>query len=299
MGTKDSTQKRLEDFNDVFADIVNVLLFDGRQIVKEDELETVVARDNYMFEKKVREIERDVAKSWKQHNIHITLFGLENQTAIDATMPMRIMCYDGAAYRGQLSEKRKPYPVISLVLYMGTEKKWESHLKLSECFDVDPALEKHFHDYEINVINLAWLPDETIMKFQSDFRNLVEYLRDTRLKRDIQYSDMELKHIHEMLLLMKALANDDSFEKVLEERTAEKVEKKGEKVTMAHVLDNYYARKIKAAEKAAAEAQAKKSAIIMYTKKGYSCKDIAESLDRSIEEIEKWTAEFSKTHSAA
>ena len=70
MGTKDSTQKRLEDFNDVFADIVNVLLFDGKQIVKEDELETVVARDNYMFEKKVREIERDVAKSWKQHNIH-------------------------------------------------------------------------------------------------------------------------------------------------------------------------------------------------------------------------------------
>ena len=37
MGTKDSTQKRLEDFNDVFADIVNVLLFDGKQIIKEDE----------------------------------------------------------------------------------------------------------------------------------------------------------------------------------------------------------------------------------------------------------------------
>lgn len=136
------------------------------------------------------------------------------------------------------------------------------------------------------------------MKFQSDFRNLVEYLRDTRLKRDIQYSDMELKHIHEMLLLMKALANDDSFEKVLEERTAEKIEKEGEKVTMAHVLDNYYARKIEAAKKAAEEAKDKMNTQRMY-KKGYSCEDIAELLDRSIEEIEKWTAEFSKTHSAA
>ena len=305
MGTKDSTQKRLEDFNDVFADIVNVLLFDGKQIIKEDELETVVARDNYMFEKKVREIERDVAKSWKQHNIHITLFGLENQTAIDSTMPMRIMCYDGAAYRGQLSEKRKPYPVISLVLYMGTDRKWKNHLKLSECFKVDPILENHFHDYEINVFNLAWLPDETIMKFKSDFRNLVEYLRDTRLKRNIKYSDIELKHIHEMLLLMKALANDNSFEKVLEERTAEKVQKEGEKVTMAHILDNYYAKKIEAAaeaakeaEKMATEAKDKRSTAIMH-KQGISCENIAIILDRNIETIKNWVAEFEAEHSAA
>ena len=34
MGEKDIAEKVLEDYNDVFADIVNVLLFQGDQIVK-------------------------------------------------------------------------------------------------------------------------------------------------------------------------------------------------------------------------------------------------------------------------
>ena len=36
MSDKDITEKLLESYNDVFADIVNVLLFDGRQLVRED-----------------------------------------------------------------------------------------------------------------------------------------------------------------------------------------------------------------------------------------------------------------------
>ncbi len=31
MGTKDVTEKILEDYNDVFADIANVLLFQGKE----------------------------------------------------------------------------------------------------------------------------------------------------------------------------------------------------------------------------------------------------------------------------
>ena len=38
-GNKDLTEKILEDYNDVFADIVNVLLFNGERRVKESELE--------------------------------------------------------------------------------------------------------------------------------------------------------------------------------------------------------------------------------------------------------------------
>ena len=43
MAEKDVTEKLLADYNDVFADIVNVLLFDGEQIVAADDLETVKA----------------------------------------------------------------------------------------------------------------------------------------------------------------------------------------------------------------------------------------------------------------
>lgn len=41
MAEKDVTEKLLADYNDVFADIVNVLLFEGKQIVAADDLETV------------------------------------------------------------------------------------------------------------------------------------------------------------------------------------------------------------------------------------------------------------------
>ena len=38
MGEQDITEKILESYNDVFADIVNVLLFNGEQIIMPDEL---------------------------------------------------------------------------------------------------------------------------------------------------------------------------------------------------------------------------------------------------------------------
>ena len=39
MGQKDIAEKRLESYNDVFADIVNVLLFSGEKLIAEDQLE--------------------------------------------------------------------------------------------------------------------------------------------------------------------------------------------------------------------------------------------------------------------
>lgn len=67
---------------------------------------------------------------------------------------------------------------------------------------------------------------------------------------------------------------------------------------MAHILDNYYARKIEAAAEAAKESKDKMNTQRMY-KKGYSCKDIAECLDKSVETIKKWVEESEAEHSAA
>ena len=37
MAEKDITEKILADYNDVFADIVNVLLFNGEQVISPDD----------------------------------------------------------------------------------------------------------------------------------------------------------------------------------------------------------------------------------------------------------------------
>ncbi len=61
MGQKDISQKILLSYNDVLADVVNVLLFHGKNVISEEELEDQTARSHYKADEKVREIERDIA----------------------------------------------------------------------------------------------------------------------------------------------------------------------------------------------------------------------------------------------
>ena len=51
---KDITEKTLEAYNDVFADIINVFMFDGRRIIKETELTDARARSYYKADGKAR-----------------------------------------------------------------------------------------------------------------------------------------------------------------------------------------------------------------------------------------------------
>ena len=240
MGTKDTTQKRLEDFEDIFADISNVLLYDGEDVIKENELETVTAKDTYTVEQQIHEVERDVAKRWRHHSLHISLIGLENQTNPDYKMPLRVICYDGASYRAQLNaeESKKTYPVITLVLYMGTEKHWTAPKQLTDCFKCDERLSKFISNYKINVVELAWLSDEQIMKFKTEFRNFVELLRDTRLGRKPQYSPIQLKHVHELLQLMRVMSDNDEYEQLLKQTTnnLKQNKLKGDEITMKKIV---------------------------------------------------------------
>ena len=60
MAEKDVTEKVLEAYDDVFADIVNVLLFRGKRIIQEDELEQEKPRSHYKIKNKLHEQETKV-----------------------------------------------------------------------------------------------------------------------------------------------------------------------------------------------------------------------------------------------
>ena len=63
MGEKDITEKILEDYNDVFADIINGLVFKGEQRILPESLKNVQVHSQYKAEDgKVHELERDVIK---------------------------------------------------------------------------------------------------------------------------------------------------------------------------------------------------------------------------------------------
>lgn len=110
MGTKDITEKILADYNDVFADIVNGVLFDGRQVVSEHDLVNVKDRSQYKFNNEIHEQERDAAKRWIPGGVCFALVGLEHETDTEPYMPMRVIGYDGASYRGQLTKTEKDKP---------------------------------------------------------------------------------------------------------------------------------------------------------------------------------------------
>ena len=85
MGEKDMTQKTLEAFNDVFADIVNGLLFHGEPVISETSLSDAQPLSMYKADGKLHEQERDVAKYWNKAattriNVRIAFLGFENQT---------------------------------------------------------------------------------------------------------------------------------------------------------------------------------------------------------------------------
>jgi len=299
MGTKDTTQKRLEDFEDIFADISNVLLYDGEDVIKENELETVTAKDTYTVEHQIHEVERDVAKRWRHHSLHISLIGLENQTDPDYKMPLRVICYDGASYRAQLNaeDPKKTYPVITLVLYMGTEKHWTAPKQLTDCFKYDERLSKFISNYKINVVELAWLSDEQIMKFKTEFRNFVELLRDTRLGRKPQYSPIQLKHVHELLQLMRIMSGNDEYEQLLKQTTnnLKQNKLKGDELTMKKIVSLGFdeARaEARAAGLAEGEAQEKFATAKRMLALGKSLQDIMLITDLPMSKIQELQAEI-------
>ena len=233
MGEKDISEKMLADYNDVFADIINVLLFNGKCIVNENELQNTKDKSQYKADGMMHEQERDLSKIWKKCNVNISFFGMENQTDIDDHMPLRVISYDGAVYRSQYKKAdTKAYPVITVILNFSRER-WEKNKNLSDIMNVPEELKPYFHDYGINVFDICYLSDEQVAMFQSDFGIVAEYFVKTT--KDPEHYTPErktIRHVNEILKLMKVLTGDSRYEDV-----ANELVKKGGAVTMCEVLE--------------------------------------------------------------
>lgn len=241
MAEKDTAEKTLEAYNDVFADIVNVLLFQGRKFVKEEELEEESPHSSYKADGKLHAQERDAAKYWKKGLVRIALYGLENQTAVDRDMPLRLFSYDGAAYRAQLltdkemkkktGRKAPRYPVVTLVLYFGHDRRWKTPVRLSECLEIPEELKPYVNDYRMNLFEVAYLSDEQVQMFSSDFKIVADYFVQMRKNRDYKASEVTIRHVHELLQLMAVMTRDSRFE------NAYSPEMERRATTMCEVLD--------------------------------------------------------------
>lgn len=231
---KDSAEKILEAYNDVFSDIVNVLLFEGEEVLRPEELEDQAPRSYYKADGKLHEIERDVAKRWKKEQIRVACIGLENQTGIDPDMPLRVIGYDGAEYRAQLLADQKDagrYPVVTLVLYFGYKKHWDKPTSLLERVNVPERFRPFVNDYKVNLFEIAYLTREQVALFQSDFRVVADYFVQKREQGDYTPTAQELRHVQETLQLLSVMTGDHRFEEAYDPP------KEGGPQNMCEVLD--------------------------------------------------------------
>lgn len=278
MNQKDLTEKNLESYNDVFADIVNGLLFEGKQVVHENDLAAASPVSQYKLSSELHSQERDVAKFWKNGSIRLCLFGIENQTKIDKWMPVRVLSYDAANYRIQLSNKKdngKLYPTVTLVLSFG-EERWKAK-NLRDCLEIPSDLEDYVSDYGIKVFEIPWLTPEQVELFKSDFKIVADYFVQRRMKKDYTPSKDTILHVEEIMNLMSTLTGDKMYENFLSENYSKQ---NGDK-NMDTFLRDYYKRGVDSGISKGAHQTAEK----LLTMDVISTEQIAEATGLSMQEV--------------
>ena len=180
MGQKDINEKTFIALNDVFADIFNVLVFGGKQLMKEEALSDQSPLSQYKADDELlHEQERDTFKLWHGHGVNL---------------------------------------LLTIVLYFG-EKLWKYPTSLKECFEpplaedeITNVLKKYIQDYQVHVFDIPRLSKEQVQMFQSDFRIVADYFTKVYTKDEYVPDDVVIQHVDEFLKLMKVLAKDKRFE---------------------------------------------------------------------------------------
>ena len=209
MGKYDRCMKAYLQDKRRFADLFNGSCFQGKQIIRAEDLEE--ASENYVAveEKqpgkplqKGTEIIRDVKMRYRSGMI-LQVLAVENQSYIDYGMPVRCMGYDAAEYSRQLKERKQErrllarhkeehekelkttiderlsgilrsdrlHPVYTICLYSG-EEPWDGPRKLSDMMEFDPeeSVRSLFKDYPLTLFCIN--EQEGFEEFHSGLKQL-------------------------------------------------------------------------------------------------------------------------------
>ena len=184
----DTTCKQLLRDEECFADLCNYAFFQGRQVIKPEEL---VSRENDLSTlignvDDPTEIKRyrDVVRKASIHGDYV-IIGVEHQSTFDKNMIFRILNYDATTYINQVESKKEVYPVGSFVFYTGDEE-WN----LPETLKSIPSeMEPYINDWRLSVIDLKTMDARKLMNRrlrdvveinQSMFAGSYEGLRENR-----------------------------------------------------------------------------------------------------------------------
>lgn len=232
---------------EVFADLVNLYL---DPVKNRMEACHFVDADPTYPDRRRDILKEGVIKENEQNRF--VIFGIENQSEMDPSMPVRVMGYDIREYERQIrKEKQKQSrkilqkgeflsgvkkeirikPVITIVLF-GSGEKWEGAKSLSEMMEVlGKEMMEIFNDYHLHIIEPYKLKEKEIRKCNSGMREILKVLK---------YSGEKEKMI-EYLKRKGKRKIDEPTAKVIEAITKipMKSEEKGGKIDMCKATEEY------------------------------------------------------------
>jgi hypothetical protein len=198
-------------------------------------------------------------------------------------MPVRIIGYDGAAYRSQLLKKNtRVYPVVTIVLYFGTEHKWDGPMNLKALLDIPDGLDEYVNDYRIHVFNIAWLSEEEIARFKSDFKIVANFFAQIRRNKDYVPDDpTEIEHVDAVLKLLTVMTGDPQFTFYSREQEVKNM------YGVASRLVDEGRREGRMEGRMEGRREGRQSVIVGMLKKGKTAEQIVEFCDFPLEEVQE------------
>ncbi len=187
--TNDLVTKNFEAYPDVAADIINALMYQGKPLVREDDLVPAPTESIYQGREALRNQYEDLGKYELIDGKFNALYLFANQTGTDAGMLLRKAGYVGAAYREQYDGKiRDICPVMEIVLYWGRGK-WKGRRTMRRLFrkrKLPPETWRYIDDLKLHVYEMRRLSPEKRRLFTSDTRIVVDYLAEGIVKSVIK-----------------------------------------------------------------------------------------------------------------
>ena len=292
LSAKDSMAKEYFADNARFADLCNNILYGGREVILPENLKerdttevlTALGLDKKTIAvQKLRDIFKNASIKYTGKS-YVVLIGVENQSDIHYSIPVKNMFYDVMAYGNQVKETAKKHrrekdtatsdeflsgftkedkliPVITITVYLGT-KEWDGPRKLSDMFgDVDEELLPFIPDYRINLLAPREITDFT--GYRTSIRQLFEVLQN-----DKKFSNVDRETVEAINLFAGTDIDIDEKEEVIDMCKAWE-DQKNEGREEGRIR------------------QAKVTALKLQ-KKGHSIEDIAECVDFDEETVKKW-----------
>ncbi len=222
-----------------FADIINAMLFEGKDVIHADELllcdsdETIY----FVYENRINVMERrrDILMHATVNGIPVYI-GLEIQSTINYSMPYRLLLYDTMTYHLQYKlidkdhrEHFRPTGVMSTVLYSG-DRTWHQPHSLLDRILVPEPLKGLMNTWKGNIrdikeINVELLRNEKVKSLVSAVQTIYRWNKDTSTIKELVLSK-------EVAIVVAVMTNSEELVIRIEKEEREEVD-------MCQVLEEF------------------------------------------------------------